>query len=215
MSWHPSEEELLSFRQDSAASSQAVIRVHLAACRLCRKNLAEADRFDAYVRQGLGRNAAPGHLLERIQRGLGHPQIKPGWGSMTPWSRLALGSAAALILAVLGLTSPWIWSDPSGPGSLAGFNLQVDATQVLRGQLVCFGCARGGGDTEQQQHCRGDGDLHVTGLQTPDGNLWRFVEGDTIRSFMADPVLRGQWIEVSARSYPAIGYLQIAAARRL
>jgi len=41
------------------------------------------------------------------------------------------------------------------------------------------------------------------------------VEGEAIHPFLADPMLRGQWVEVSARSYPAIGYLQIAAAHQL
>jgi hypothetical protein len=120
-----------------------------------------------------------------------------------------------VLLAVLGLTSLWIWSAPSGPGGPGRFDLQVAATQILRGQLVCFGCAREEVETAHQQHCQGDCGLHVTGLRTPDGNLWRFVEGEAIHPFLADPMLRGQWVEVSARSYPAIGYLQIAAAHQL
>ena len=216
MSRHPKEEELLRFRQGSAGSSESVVREHLASCRPCRKKVAEAEGFDEFVRQGLKRQVAPDHLRERIQRGLGRQKLRrPGWGSMSLWSRMALGSAAAVLLAVLGLTSLWIWSDPSGSARPTGFDLQVAAAQILRGQLVCFGCARKGVDTQHQQNCQGDGGLHVTGLETPDGNLWRFVESDAIHPFLADPMLLGQWIEVSAHPYPAIGYLQIAAARQL
>ena len=66
-----------------------------------------------------------------------------------------------------------------------------------------------------QRACAGDGDLHVTGLQTPDGNLWRFMDGDPIRQYLHETQLRGTWLQVKARPYPAIGYLQIAAVQRL
>jgi hypothetical protein len=215
MSRHPQEEELLRFRQGLAGPGEAVTRAHLASCRPCRVKLAEAEGFDEFVRQGLKRQVVPDHLLERIQRGLGRQKLRAGWGLTSPWRRMALGSAAAVLLAVLGLASLWAWSDLPRQGQGTGFDLQAAATQILRGQLVCFGCARHEADTADQQQCPGDGELHVTGLQTPDGNLWRFVESDAIHPFLADSMLRGQWVEVSAHPYPAIGYLQIAAARQL
>lgn len=213
MSWHPTEEELLRFRQGSSGSSEKVLRDHLAGCRSCRENLAEAAGFDEFIRQGLKREAAPEHLLERIQQGLDNQKIRPVGTS--PWRRMALSSAAAALLAVLGLTSLWIWADSVRPEGLTGFSSQIAETQVLRGQLVCFGCARDGFDMEHQQHCQVNRDLHRTGLKTPDGNLWRFVEGEAIHPFLDDPLLRGRWLEVSAQPYPAIGYLQISAARQI
>ncbi len=215
MNRHPKEEELLHFRQGSAGSGEAAIREHLASCRSCRARVAEDEGFDEFVRQGLKHQAAPDHLVERIERGLGRQNLRSGWGLTSPWSRMAMGSAAAVLLAALGLTTLWLWSDSPGLGRPEGFDLQVAATQILRGQLVCFGCARKEADLEHQQHCPGDGGLHVTGLQTPDGNLWRFVESEAIHPFLADPMLRGRWLEVSAQPSPAIGYLQIAAARQL
>ena len=215
MSRHPGEEELLRFRQSGSTSGEVALREHLDACGQCREILLAADRFDDGIRQGLRRVAAPDRLLVRIQKGLDDAPVN-STGTLAPlWGRLALGTAAALLLVTFGWTSLWLWSETAAPGEPLADGLRVATEQVLRGQLVCFGCARQGADMEHQQLCRGDGDLHVTGMQTPDGNTWRFMEGEVIHPFLGDPLLRGQWVEVSANPYPAIGYLKIAAARRL
>jgi len=212
---HPTEKELLRFRQGGAGAGEAAIREHLGSCHCCRNALLAAARFDDVVRQGLKREAAPDHLMARIQQGLAQSAARPAAAARSLLRPLALGAAAALLLAAVGLTSLWLWTSQAAPAAAPGDGRGVAAVQVLRGQLVCFGCARRGADMEHQRLCAGDGDLHVTGLRTPDGNTWRFVEGKVIHPFLADPSLRGQWIEVSASPYPAIGYLQIAAARQL
>jgi hypothetical protein len=212
---HPSDQDLLLYRQQAGGPRSAGIQEHLAGCPACRTRLQVEEQFDLGVSRRLPREEAPAALLARIRSGLGREVAAQEAGRSRLWQRLATGAVAASLVAGLGLLIMWNSSSHALPGLDTGQALSESANRPIRGQLVCVGCARAGADMGHQRACLGDGDLHVTGLRTPDGNLWRFMAGEPIHEYLEDRQLRGTWLEVSARPYPAIGYLQVAAVQRL
>jgi hypothetical protein len=212
---HPTEEELLQYRHGAAGDASSAIRLHLEACAGCRRGLSAARRFDQRIRRGLKQEVAPEHLKMRIARSLAEESQDQQERRRHLTRRLALGAAAAVFMVTAGLTGAWLLLGSALTPALDSTALLSQDHQPMRGQLVCFGCARAHADIQHQQHCPPDGVEHVTGLRTPDGNLWRFVDGPAIRAFMADTAMRGSWLELNAMPYPGIGYLQIANARQL
>jgi hypothetical protein len=123
-------------------------------------------------------------------------------------------AAAALVAAALGLVVFMQAGPPAGGDGVR--DASPSASRLVRGRLVCIGCARHGVPAERHAACARDGDSdHVTGLRTPDGNLWRFAEAPRDEPLFADRRMRGVWVEVEARPYPGIGYLRVRAIRRL
>jgi hypothetical protein len=215
MKEHPTDQDLLLFRQGDDAGAASGVGEHLEGCPACRARLQAEKNFDLGLTRRLSREQAPQALLKVIQAGIGRESAQRQALRSRRWGRLVTGALAATVLAGLGLMAVWNSSSQALPGSGDEAALADSPTRSIRGQLVCVGCARAGADMAHQRACAGDGDLHVTGLQTPDGNLWRFMEGDPIRQYLHETQLRGTWLQVEARPYPAIGYLQIAAVQRL
>ena len=212
---HPSDQDLLLYRQQDGGPRSAGIQEHLAGCPACRTRLQAEEQFDLGVSRRLPREDAPAALLARIRTGLDREVTAQEAGRSRLWQRLATGAVAASLITGLGLLAMWNSSSQALSGLDTGQALSESAHRPIRGQLVCVGCARAGVDMDHQRACLGDGDLHVTGLRTPDGNLWRFMAGEPIHEYLENRQLRGTWLEVSARPYPAIGYLQVAAVQRL
>ena len=215
MNSHPSEEKLLQYRHGAAGDATSSIRLHLEECAGCRSSLSAASRFDQRIRHGLKRQAAPEHHKKRIARSLAEESQDQQARRRHLTRRLALGAAAAVLTVTVGLAGAWSLLGTALAPALDSTALLSQEHQPMRGQLVCFGCARSQADMQHQQDCPPDGIEHVTGLRTPDGNLWRFVDGPAIRAFMEDTEMRGSWLELDAMPYPGIGYLQIAVARQL
>lgn len=203
------------YRQLESGPRSADIKEHLSGCPACRSRLQAEEQFDLGVSRSLVREEAPPALLGAIRAGLDREVASREASRSRLWTRLATGALAAVLVAGLGLMVMWNGSSQALTGLGAGRSLTEDSHRPIRGQLVCVGCARSGADMAHQRACLGDGDLHVTGLQTPDGNLWRFMAGEPIHEYLEDRQLRGIWLEVDARPYPAIGYLQIATVQRL
>jgi hypothetical protein len=212
---HPSDKDILLFRQKDSGRESTEIRAHLDSCKDCSARLAAEERFDREVSERLPREPAPPALLTLIQAGIGRETAEQEASRSRLWSRVATGALAAILVAGMAIVVLWDGSAQAVPGASQGENLAAEETRSIRGQLVCVGCSRAGLDIAHQRTCRGDGEQHVTGMRTPDGNLWRFMDGELIREYINEPQLRGVWLQVDARPYPAIGYLQIAAVARL
>jgi len=215
MNQHLTDQDLLQYRQRAPGSGMTAVAEHLAGCQSCRSRLENEEKFDLGLTRRLTREQAPPALLLEIQAGLGRESARQQTVRFRQWRRLATGALAATVIAILGLMAVWNPSSQELPGVAGDVVLTESDTRSIRGQLVCVGCARGGADMKHQRACRGGGDLHVTGLRTSDGNLWRFMDGEPIREYLHQPQLRGAWLQIQARPFPDIGYLQIAAVQRL
>ncbi|MFQ5670830.1 MAG: anti-sigma factor family protein [Acidobacteriota bacterium] len=217
MSLHLGPERLLAYlgKQLSEAEKQQIER-HLDVCRDCQRQVEAEKGFDEMLRTGVGYQPAPAALLTRIHTGL--EALVQEEEALQPirntWFSLAASALAASLILALFL-QPAAGRGHLSEGLVAA-GAVLPASRIVRGHLVCLGCARDHLDQAYHRFCLGTaGRGHITGLQTSDGHLWRFVEDATGDSLMEDKNLRGRTVELEARPFDEIGYLQVAAIHRL
>ena len=202
-------EVLLYLKGEQSAEARNRLIDHIRTCEACRTRVEQEQGFDQLLRHRLVYHKAPAHLLERIRSGLDQAarqerrRRRPGaWVSSCAG---ATAAAAALLLVLMPAQPGGLFHEGLvAAGSLSG------AIRNLRGLLVCAGCARAGVDVELHSRCtRGEAHGHVTGLLEADGQIWRFMPSDEVSDLVADPLRRGQQVEVSARPFTHIEYLRV------
>ncbi|MFQ5768270.1 MAG: hypothetical protein ACE5ID_09850 [Acidobacteriota bacterium] len=213
---HPQRTEIVEYMMGvMAAGPRRSLRRHFRHCQSCRRRLDAESALDERLRRGLSAIKAPARLLERIGADLeaqvGEEKRKRQASRRTWLPLTASGLAAALLLFFLvaapgGMGLPWAPGLGWGSGASAGFHTH-------KGSLVCLGCARLHRDLAQQERCPLKDSFHATGFRSDDGQLWRFAQNSISESLMEDPGLGGRHVKLQARAYPAIQYLQVAAAQ--
>ncbi|MFQ5876269.1 MAG: anti-sigma factor [Acidobacteriota bacterium] len=168
----------------------------------------ESGGLDALLRSLLGRVSAPPGLRQRILAALDREERRSSRGAARRW-RFPLVRHPALLTALAAsilmvLVVPPITLRLYAPRSPAAGDVQM---VHLEGRVVCYDCALHGIPIEAQIACRAHG--HASGIQTADGQIWRFALNRSDAGALLDPGLRGRRIAVEGRLYRAIGYLDV------
>lgn len=194
--------EVMDLYVDSELSEEAAtqVRAHMRECAPCRSALEALFRLRAAVRTAAGNPQPSAQLVARVRN-----LIAPRWYRRGPARALALGLAAAILLAFF---SPGIRGTASTGLDRLSHTLDDSRHVALEGVVLCRDCelARRYG-----YHAKCSVNGHQGWLATADGRLWSILEGDAAHPLLHDTTFLGKRVRVQGRIFRKAGSIEVSS----
>ncbi len=192
--------EILDLYVDGELSPEAIAQAeaHLEECASCRRTVDRLNRLRQAVKATVGQYQPTSQLVARVRQ-----------ATISPWARPAIwvpAVAVVVLVIVLGLFSPQIRSVAANELEVAAFRLDDSRATVMEGKLLCRDCLL---KEEYGYHAMCPTRGHHGSLQTKDGKIWQFLDGETSEELIHNSKLLGRTVRIHGRCFRRASSIEV------